>query len=236
MSYSGKLILIPSPIAEDSLDTISPRAIKAISETNIFICERTRTVRRFIKKCVPQKDINNTVFIEMNKHDDDISEDFLSYLADGQNVGLLSEAGLPCLADPGERYVHLARKHNYTISVLAGPCAVTQALLSSGFNAEQFTFHGYLPHDAAALKQSLTDIQRPVANRDYTQVWIETPYRNGKMIETVRSVLQQNILLCVIVDIDSDTEEHIIGSKKFWSTYDTKQLHKRPAIFLLGKA
>jgi 16S rRNA (cytidine1402-2'-O)-methyltransferase len=153
----------------------------------------------------------------------------------GRSFGLLSEAGLPCIADPGHQVVDHARAQGYDIVPLTGPSSIFMALMASGLNGQEFTFHGYLPIKEPALTKKLKYIQDQVTKTGYTQLFIETPYRNIKLYEKMLSTLQDQTKLCIAQDISSAEEWIDTKSVKAWKTQAKVDLKKAPCIFLIGK-
>ena len=172
------LYLLPSFLAPDSNEHIPPVVINAINSTSVFIVERARTARRFIRAIIKDYNLDKAQFIELDKHDPALSKTLIKEaLAQNVTIGLMSEAGTPCIADPGAMVVNMAREVGYTIKPLTGPSSIILGLMASGMNGQHFTFHGYLPIKDGALSAKLRDINRD-ANKDVTQIFIETPYRN----------------------------------------------------------
>ncbi|MFT4566624.1 MAG: 16S rRNA (cytidine1402-2'-O)-methyltransferase [Saprospiraceae bacterium] len=227
-----KLFLIPCLLAEDGIDHIPPIAVKTIASLDAFVVEGLRTARRFIRKMIPDYNIDGATFVEMDKHDMQVtSKEVALLLKGGKNIGLLSEAGCPCLADPGNKIVDQARAAGYTISPLTGPTSIVSALISSGYNGQQFTFHGYLPFKEPDLGKKLQQLNQTVIKTGYTQIWIETPYRNDKMIEALVKTLPSLTSLTIAIELNSKKEEIL---KLNLSQWKGKKIGKRPAVFLMG--
>jgi len=227
-----RLFLIPCLLAEDGIDHIPPIAIKTIAELDTFVVEGLRTARRFIRKMISDYNIDGATFVEMDKHDmQRTSKEVALLLKEGKNIGLLSEAGCPCLADPGNQIVDQARASGYTISPLTGPTSIVSALIASGYNGQQFTFHGYLPYKEPALSKKLLQLNQTVTSTGYTQIWIETPYRNDKMIAALVATLSPKSTLTVAIELNSQNEEILKMNLAQWKD---KKIGKRPAVFLMG--
>ena len=231
----GTLYLVPTPIAPEAIDTLSQRSIDLLTSCTYFITERIRTTRRLLKSIDRTIDIDTIHFIEMDKHNSTNYKESLSPLLEGYDMIIVSEAGMPCLADPGEHYVSAAHDLNIKVQALSGPCSILQALVGSGFNAEQFSFHGYLPRDQQQLKKHLSSMHSDTEKRGTSHIWIETPYRNEQMIKAAGQCLPPHTRLCVAVDLDLDSEDIRVQSLKKWNAEKLSDWHKRPAIFILGK-
>lgn len=227
-----KLFLIPCLLAEDGIDHIPPVVIKTITDLDCFVVEGLRTTRRFIRKIIQDYNIDGATFVEMDKHDMQVTSTEVALLLKGaKNIGLLSEAGCPCLADPGNKIVDQARAAGYTISPLTGPTSIVSALIASGYNGQQFTFHGYLPFKEPALSKRLLQLHQTVIKTGYTQIWIETPYRNDKMIEALVKTLPASTSLSIAINLNSQEEEIL---KRNLSQWKGCKIGKRPAVFLMG--
>ena len=231
----GKLFLIPTIIGEGTQQEILSCSIKKnIKEINIFIVENIRTARRHIRKIDKEKDIDNTIFYFYGKHQKlNLEKCLLSHIISGQDVGLLSEAGSPCIADPGSKIVEYAHKFNINVKPLVGPSSILLALISSGFNGQNFAFNGYLPIDKTERKKSLKKLERLMQKTGQTQIFMETPYRNNQLIETILKICDNTTQLCIASEITLNTE--IIKSKTIAEWKKTNiNFHKKPTIFLIG--
>lgn len=229
----GRLILIPNFLGNANLDFLSPYNLKIIHGLSEFIVENEKPARAFLKAVQSPIHQNDFEFHLMGKHSD--RADFPSYLNScetGKDVGLLSDAGLPCVADPGFELVKMAQKKGIEVVPLMGFSSIMMALMASGFNGQSFRFHGYLPHDIQQkrkkLKQALSDL-----SRNETQIFIETPYRNASFIAELKQQYPPHTLLCVAVDLTLDSESIVTKPLGKWGNNE-KHLHKRPAVFLVG--
>ena len=228
----SKLYLIPSLLSEEGKTHIPPIVTSAIGGLDIFIVEGLRTSRRFIRKMIPDYNIDGATFIELDKHDPNASEkEVKTILQSGKHIGLLSEAGAPCLADPGHRIVDMARRSGYQIVPLSGPSSIVLALIASGCNGQQFTFHGYLPVKEHDLIKKLKTLESNCQKTGYTQIWIETPYRNDKHLKTITKILSPKTNLTIACDLTAPSEEIRKLKIKDWQG---RTIGKRPAIYLLG--
>ncbi len=237
-NQTGKLYLVPTTLgAFDTIDRVLPDYnTEIIHGLEIFIVEQVRTARRFLSKIKHPVSIDNMVFYELNKRTPE-SEVF-SYLYDisgGKSVGLLSEAGTPCIADPGASVVKIAHELNIKIIPLVGPNSIILSLMASGFNGQNFTFHGYLPIDKQELARKLKSIEQSAYKADQTQIFIETPYRNNQLLASILKVCSSNTLLCVATDLTLPTEKIVTLPVSDWKHYKT-DFHKKPTVFLIYKA
>ena len=234
---TGKLYLIPTTLGGN--ETVS-RVIpdynhQLVHKIDEFIVEQVRTARRFLKAIKHPVPIDNMSFYELNKHSNlDTISDYLKPLLAGKNLGLLSEAGTPCVADPGAMIVELAHQHNITVVPLVGPNSIILALMGSGFNGQHFLFHGYLPIDGSQRNRKIKELEAAVYRLNQTQIFIETPYRNGTMLETLVKLLKPDTKICVAADLTLSTEFIKTLPAKLWKN-NKADLHKRPVVFLIGK-
>lgn len=231
---TGKLYLIPSPLGESNFDAVFPAFNhEIIQDIDHYIVEDARTERRFLKKLGIQKPIDELTFYIMDKHEKGI--DYKSFLApclEGKNVGLLSDAGVPCIADPGNKVVAAAHALNIQVVPLIGPCSIILSLMASGFNAQNFAFLGYLPADQIEREKELRYLETVIMKRKQTQIFIETPYRNNHILNSILNVCSPNLRLCVACDLTTENELIISQTISKWKKRKV-DLNKRPAIFLL---
>ena len=181
----GKLYLIPTIIGEGTeQDTLPSTTLNIIKKINIFIVENIRTARRHIRKIDKQKNIDNITFYSYGKHDFlALDNDFLPHILSGKNVGLLSEAGLPCIADPGSKIVAYAHDFQIDVVPLTGPSSIFLALMSSGLNGQNFSFNGYLPINKIERIKTIKKLEKLARKTGQTQIFMETPYRNNQLIQ-----------------------------------------------------
>jgi len=231
----GKLFLLPSSLGDTSevSDVIPELTQKIIKSLDIFIVEELKTARRFLKKIDKNFNIDATEFLIFNEHSvkENISH-YMEPLLKGRNVGLLSEAGLPCIADPGAEVVAEAHRQRIEVVPLTGPSSLFLALIASGFNGQNFTFHGYLPVDKNLRAKKVRQLESYAQQHKQTQLFIETPYRNHQMIQTILENCGDETLLCVAADLTLPSQKIISLPVKLWKKI-TFDLQKRPAVFLL---
>jgi len=231
----GKLYLIPTILSDNSQEAVLPSIINNhIKEINVFIVENLRTARRHIKKIVREKDIDNTLFYSYGKHNTlSLEEDFLPHILSGEDVGLLSEAGLPCIADPGSKIVEYAHDFQIEVVPLVGPSSVLLALMASGMSGQNFAFKGYLPIDTKERARTIKQLELLVKKTGQTQIFMETPYRNHQLLDTLKSQCNNKTRLCIAANITSTNE--FIQTKTIEEWKQTKvDIHKQPAIFLIS--
>jgi 16S rRNA (cytidine1402-2'-O)-methyltransferase len=231
----GKLYLIPTILGEGTQGTTLPSPIlKAIKEIDIFIVENLRTARRHIKKIDREKNIDTTTFYSYGKHDTlNLEQDFLPHILSGQDVGLLSEAGLPCVADPGSEIVAYAHDFQIDVVPFVGPSSILLALMASGLNGQNFAFTGYLPIDKSERTKTIRQLEKLIKKTGQTQIFMETPYRNNQLIEALLKTCSNNTKLCIASDITLSTENIKTQTIDEWKQTDIN-IHKKPAIFLIG--
>lgn len=230
------LYLIPCPIADDTPHHIPQVVIDSIGQLDCFVVEKLRTARRYIRMVIKDYDIDGADFYELDKRDQGQSVKLVGEIAaTGRSFGVLSEAGLPCIADPGHQVVDHARTHGYDIVPLTGPSSIFMALMASGLNGQEFTFHGYLPIKEPALTKKLKHMQDQATKTGYTQLFIETPYRNAKLYDKMLSTLQGQTRLCIAQDISSAEEWIDTKAIAEWKKQNSVDIKKAPCIFLIGK-
>jgi len=199
---NGRIYLIPVTLGgDDFLKVIPEKVISLTRQLRFFIVEDLRSSRRFLRLIDKQFPINDSVFFELNEHTPDAEiEQYLEPVYKGSDIGILSEAGLPGIADPGAKIVALAHRKRITVTPLSGPSSIILALISSGLNGQNFTFNGYLPVKPAEKSLKLKELEKR-AGEGYAQIFMETPYRNQKMLETIIATCHNDTLLCIAIDI-----------------------------------
>jgi 16S rRNA (cytidine1402-2'-O)-methyltransferase len=236
MKLNGKLYLIPTTLGDTEPLEVLPISVKKVLEmTNEFIVENEKTARRFIKRVCPKKSQPDLILHPLNKFTDpaDIPS-FLNSCMDGKVVGLLSEAGCPAIADPGADVVKIAHDKNIQVRPLVGPSSILLAMMGSGFNGQNFTFNGYLPIDKGERKTTIKRLEKISNEHNQSQIFIETPYRNNKMLEDLSTILHPNTKICVACDITLPTELIITKTASYWKK-NPIDLHKKPTIFVIQK-
>ena len=236
-SAKGILYLIPTPLGDNDPLEVLPITVKHIIEKiDTFIVENDKTARHFIKRISPEKSQPSLKMFHLNKFTDvkDLPT-FLEPCLNGINVGLLSEAGCPGVADPGADIVKIAHQKNIKVVPLVGPSSILMALMGSGMNGQSFAFNGYLPIDKGERKTELKRLERLSFEHNQSQLFIETPYRNTKMLEDLCTILDQNTEICVACDITLPTEFIKTQTANEWKK-NKVDLHKRPTLFIIHKS
>lgn len=229
---TGKVYLIPTVLYEDSLETIPVYILDAIKDCQVFFVENEKTTRRFFKKLWKEMVIDDYQWFAIHKAEEAVKQEFLQHLNAGKNIGIVSEAGCPGVADPGQHLVAAAQKAGVQIKPLVGPSSILLALMASGMNGQCFQFHGYLPIDSLEKKNKIKDLETDSQRRNCTQIFIETPYRNNALVKDILSNCKETTLLCMAVDITGPTESILTKTVRNWNQ-SVPDIHKRLAIFLL---
>lgn len=237
MTDYGKLYLIPTRLGVNPPLEVLPISIKRIIElVDDYIAENEKTARRFVKAVSPNKSQPSLSFKILNKYTlEEEKSTYLNPCLEGKSVGLLSEAGCPAIADPGSDIVSLAHLMNIKVVPLVGPSSILLALMASGMNGQNFAFNGYLPIDKAERKSKLKALEKLSFEKKQTQLFIETPYRNMKLLADMASVLHKNTKICVACDVTLPTEFIKTQSAKAWQN-TSEDFHKRPTIFIIQKS
>lgn len=223
--------LIPSLLHEEGMESIPQYLINAIKECQAFFVENERTTRRYFKKLWPEMVIDDFEWYNVTDNSG-VSDTFKKKIKENKNIGIISEAGCPGVADPGQALVEIAQQMNVEVKPLVGPNSILLALMASGMNGQQFQFHGYLPIDNHQKIKAIKDLEAESIKKKSTQIIIETPYRNNQLIEAILKTCNPSTKLCLAVDITGKSEW--IKTKKIAAWQKEKiNIHKRPAIFLL---
>ena len=232
----SKLYLIPVPIAENALHTLPATTVEIAQQLDIFIVERAKTARHFLKSIGIKTPIQEVTVVEIDEKEPDITTETLkSALKSGKSVGLLSEAGCPGVADPGAEVVAMAHQLDMRVQPLTGPSSLLLALMASGMNGQRFTFHGYLSPKRPELGRELRVLEQSAAKNKETQLFIETPYRSTMVLEVALEVLQRDTRLGIAQDITGEGEFIRSMPVKQWRSSGIKSLNKAPAVFLINK-
>ncbi|MCF7568165.1 SAM-dependent methyltransferase [Sabulilitoribacter arenilitoris] len=236
-SSIGNLYLIPTTLGDNAPLEVLPISVKkVVEEVNTYIVENEKSARRFIKKISSGKPQASLNIFHLNKFTDAIElPEFLEPCLKGIDVGLLSEAGCPGVADPGADIVKLAHQKNIKVVPLVGPSSILMAMMSSGMNGQSFAFNGYLPIDKAERRKEIKRLERLSFEQNQSQIFIETPYRNNKMIEDLSRILDSNTEVSIACDITLPTEYIKTQTANDWKK-NMVDLHKRPTIFIIHKS
>lgn len=232
----GTLYLVPSFLGESSISDVFPIVnSEIISRIKYFIVEEIRTARRFLKKVYPEIDIDSLTITVYNEHSSvNDASTLLEPLFKGQDASIISEAGVPCIADPGSQIVRMAHESGIRVVPLVGPSSLLLGLMASGFNGQSFVFHGYLPIDKPARTRRLREIEQDIYKKDQTQIFIETPYRNLQLFQTITETCQGSTLLCLAISLTTSEERIITHPLAEWKK-KKPDLNKKPIVFLLYK-
>ena len=228
------LYLIPVPLSYGPVEDVLPaRNIEIVKSIRYFIVENVRSARRFLKRCCRDIDIDSLEFVELSEHTDAAAvPPMLEPLQHGHAMGVISEAGCPAVADPGADAVAVAQREGLRVVPLVGPSSVLMALMASGMNGQSFAFHGYLPIDEQTRTRALHRLVQAVQRDKQTQIFIETPYRNDRLIATLIRTLPSQMRLCVAADISGTSESIVTDTLAGWRRRKYCY-NKKPTIFLL---
>ena len=231
---TGTLYLIPAPISEENIAAVLPSSVQQkIAEIACFIVERPKTARQFLKRIDTRHSLQELELLTLNEHTP--SNDFQELLAplmSGHDVGLLSEAGCPAVADPGAELIRLAHQKNIPVVPLVGPSSILLALMASGLNGQCFAFQGYLPIEASLRTKKIIELEKQSSELKQTQIFIEAPYRNQKLLEELVKVCSDTTDLCIASHLTAATEMIVTKSIKEWRK-GLPDVNKIPTIFLL---
>ena len=229
------IYLIPSVLQEEGTAPIPLYIMDAINDCQVFFVENERTTRRYFKQLWRANRPHDQIIIDNYEWiliDDKADDLFRQKIREGKNIGIVSEAGCPGVADPGQALVLIAQEMGATVKPLVGPSSILLALMASGMNGQQFSFAGYLPIDAAERIKAIKEQEAISARNNSTQIFIETPYRNNQLMEALMKNCQERTRICVAVDMTCPSESIKTQTVAKWKQ-KPPELHKRPAIFLL---
>jgi len=224
--------LIPTVLADGQTDCLPAYILDAAKNCKVFFVENERTARRFLKLLWKEMIIDDHEWYNMKEVTEELRSSFRQKIKEEKNIGIISEAGCPGVADPGQQLVSIAQQMNVPVRPLVGPNSILLALMASGMNGQQFQFLGYLPIDVAERTRTIRQLESESKQKQCTQIFIETPYRNNQLFETLAKTLHPQTKICVAVDLTSPTEMIQTKTAQQWKTA-VPQLHKRPAIFLV---
>ena len=226
--------LIPTTLGDNEPLEVLPYSVKkTVEDLTCFIVENEKSARRFIKRITPKKSQESLVIFKLDKYADILEvSTYLDVCENGRSVGLLSEAGVPAIADPGAEMVKMAHEKGIDVVPLVGPSSIVLAMMASGFNGQQFAFNGYLPIESTDRKKALKKLERLSKDTGQSQIFIETPYRNEKLLSDLKSVLHPTTSLCIACDLTLPTEFVKTKEIRHWKQHKIA-LHKRPAIFII---
>lgn len=228
---AATVYLIPSLLHEEGLQTIPPYIIDAVKKCQSFFVEEERTARRYLKKIDKGIVIDDYEWFTMTNNEPNI-DPFKQKIKEGKTIGIISEAGCPGIADPGQQLVAIAQAMNVEVKPLVGPNSILLALMASGMNGQQFKFNGYLPIQNPDRNNAIKELESESAKKNCTQIFIETPYRNNQLLEALLNNCQLSTKICIAVDLTGDKEFIKTKTVADWKK-NKPDIHKQPAIFLL---
>ena len=229
---AGKVILIPTVLHEDAIDSIPTYVIEQAKLCDAYFVENEKTARRYLKKYWREMVIDNYQWRTIHKAEVAVVTEFISLLKQGKNIGIISEAGCPGVADPGQILVAAAQEKGFEVCPLVGPNSILLALMASGMNGQSFSFHGYLPIDSLEKKKAIAQLEQDSHKKNTAQIFIETPYRNNQLIKDLLQYCHPQTKICIAVDITAPTQWIKTKTVAQWKK-ETVDIHKRLAIFLL---
>lgn len=225
--------LIPTVLYEGETGCLPSYTLDAVKKCSVLFVENERTARRFLKLLSKEIVIDDYAWFSIKEVNDEITSAFRQKIREERNIGIISEAGCPGVADPGQQLVDIAQQMNIPVKPLVGPNSVLLALMASGMNGQHFQFAGYLPIDANERVKAIRNLELESRQKNCTQIFIETPYRNNQLLETILKTVHPTTKICVAVDLTAPTESVQTKTAQQWKAA-IPQLHKRPAIFLLS--
>lgn len=231
-----KLYLIPTPIGESDQYCQPPLNRQVINELDYFVVENIRTARRFLARLKLDRTIDEMTFVELNEHTapEEVEAMLKPMLEQNRNCGILSEAGVPCIADPGALLVAAAHRHNIEVVPLVGASSIILALMASGANGQSFAFNGYLPVKQPDRSKTIKHFEKRAVVEHQTQIFIETPYRNDNLLKDMLQTLMPTTNLTIAVGLNTYNQMIVSKSVVQWRKSELPAIGKRPAIFIIG--
>jgi 16S rRNA (cytidine1402-2'-O)-methyltransferase len=230
----GKVLLLPMLLHEEGWEALPKDVAVWIQSCNAFFVENEKTTRRYFKKIWKEMVIDDYQWFPIHQVESAQVDAFVQLLKSGKTIGIVSEAGCAGIADPGQILVGAAQKLGAIVKPYMGPSSILLSLMASGFNGQGFTFNGYLPIDAAERKKKILQLEQIMHSNGVAQLFIETPYRNNQLLEAILQTCHPNTQLCIGLDITGPTESIKTATLQYWKN-NKPELHKRLAIFILGK-
>ena len=232
MSRRATVYLIPSFLDETGMDVLPAYLLQAIQATEVFFVENERSARRYLKKLWKEMNIDSYSWFTIHKSEDSVIQEFKHQLKQGKQIAILSEAGCPGIADPGQILVAAAQEANALIKPLVGPNSIILALMASGLNGQHFQFHGYLPIETADRSRRIKELESFSRKDNSAQIFIETPYRNLSLLNSLLNTCQNKTRLCIAVNLTGTTESIQTKTIEDWRTA-IPEINKKPAIFII---
>lgn len=226
--------LIPTVLSEGAINCLPHYILDAVKKCSVLFVENERTARRYLKLLDKEIVIDNYEWFNIKEVNEEVAVTFKQKILEGKIIGIISEAGCPGIADPGQQLVNIAQEMNIVVKPLVGPNSILLALMASGMNGQQFQFVGYLPIDMNERIKAIKNLELESRQKKCTQIFIETPYRNNQLLETLTKTLHPQTKICVAVDLTASTECIQTKTAQQWKAA-MPQLHKRPAIFCVNR-
>jgi len=232
MIRRATVYLIPAFLDEECLDALPAYILPAIQSAEVFFVENERSARRYLKRLWKEMDIDRYPWFTIHKAEDDVKQEFLQQIKAGKKIAILSEAGCPGIADPGQVLVAAAQDAGALVKPLVGPSSILLALMASGMNGQHFQFHGYLPIDPAERGRRIRELETVSRKEGSAQLFIETPYRNLSLVDSILKICHNQTRLCIAVNLTGKSESIQTKTIDAWRK-DIPDIHKQPAIFIL---
>ncbi len=232
---SATVYLIPSLLSDDeeAIKAIPQYVLEVIKNCHVFFAENEKTARRYFKKLWREMVIDNYEWHTIGKAEEEVKSVFINSIHQSKTIGIVSEAGCPCIADPGQLLVDIAQQHKAIIKPLVGPSSILLALMASGMNGQQFCFNGYLPIESGERKKKIKALEEESKLENRTQIFIETPYRNNALLSDILAGCHPQTKLCIAKDLTNKSQRILTQTVQQWKEQPLPQLHKIPVIFLL---
>lgn len=231
----GTVYLIPTYLCDENIEPIPAYVVAAIKQCTVFFVEQEKTTRRYFKRLWKEMVIDDYEWITIHKAEQQVKQQFINQLKAGKNIGIVSEAGCPGIADPGQVLVEAAQNIGATVKPLTGPSSILLALMASGMNGQCFQFNGYLPIDQHERKKKIKELETESIKKNCSQLFIETPYRNNQVIKDIIDTCHPNTQLCIAVNLTAASENIQTKNIQSWKR-NIPDIHKHPAIFIIHAA
>jgi 16S rRNA (cytidine1402-2'-O)-methyltransferase len=232
MKNAAIVYLIPTLLDEEGMEVLPAYILNAVKATDVFFVENERSARRFLKKLWKEMDIDSYRWFVIHKSEDEVKQEFLQQIKLGKRIAIMSEAGCPGVADPGQILVAAAQEAGALVKPLVGPNSILLALMASGMNGQHFQFHGYLPIETAERNKRLKELETISRKESSTQIFIETPYRNHALLDSILKNCSHTTRLCIAVNLTGKSESILTKTIESWKKA-IPELNKQPAIFIL---
>lgn len=232
MKSPATVYLIPTFLDEEGMEVLPAYILDAVKSAEVFFVENERSARRYLKKIWKEMDINRYPWFVIHKSEDTVKKEFLNQITQGKKIAILSEAGCPGIADPGQLLVAAAQEAGALVKPLVGPSSILLALMASGMNGQHFHFHGYLPIESTERNKKIRELESLSRKEGSAQIFIETPYRNNSLMESIVRNCQPDTRLCIAVNLTGKSESILTKTILSWEK-GIPDINKKPAIFIL---